>query len=95
VSYLLSGVEGCRRCAIVLVSSGILSYCSWIYEFGYCLLSNSAVMCSKYSWLECWGNAYKVLVGNSEGSRPLERLRRRWEDNIKMGVILILKYILK
>jgi len=29
---------------------------------------------------------YKVLVGNSEVKRPLERLRRRWEDNIKMDL---------
>jgi hypothetical protein len=30
------------------------------------------------------GNIYGVLVGNSEGKRPLGRPRRRWEDNIKM-----------
>ena len=29
-------------------------------------------------------NAYRVLVGKPEGKRPLERPRRRWEDNIKM-----------
>jgi hypothetical protein len=28
--------------------------------------------------------AYTVLVGRPEGKRPLERPRRRWEDNIKM-----------
>jgi hypothetical protein len=27
-----------------------------------------------------------VLVGKPEGRRPLGRLRRRWEDNIKMDV---------
>jgi len=27
---------------------------------------------------------YTVLVGKPEGKRPLERARRRWEDNIKM-----------
>jgi hypothetical protein len=27
--------------------------------------------------------AYTVLVGKSEGRRPLGRPRRRWEDNIK------------
>jgi hypothetical protein len=27
---------------------------------------------------------YRVLVGRSEGTRPLGRPRRRWEDNIKM-----------
>jgi len=27
--------------------------------------------------------AYRVLVGKPEGERPLGRLRRRWEDNIK------------
>jgi hypothetical protein len=30
--------------------------------------------------------AYRVLVGSSEGKRPLERPRRRWEVNIKMDV---------
>ena len=28
--------------------------------------------------------AYRVLVGKSEGKKPLGRPRRRWEDNIKM-----------
>jgi hypothetical protein len=28
--------------------------------------------------------AYRILVGKPEGRRPLERPRRRWEDNIKM-----------
>ena len=27
---------------------------------------------------------YRVLVGKPEGKRPLERPRRRWEDNIKI-----------
>jgi hypothetical protein len=30
--------------------------------------------------------AYRVLVGKSEGRRPLGRPRRRWEDNIKMDL---------
>jgi hypothetical protein len=29
---------------------------------------------------------YRVLVGKSEGRRPLWRPRRRWEDNIKMDL---------
>jgi hypothetical protein len=29
---------------------------------------------------------YRVLVGKAEGKRPLGRLRRRWEDNIKMDL---------
>ena len=29
---------------------------------------------------------YKVLVGKPGGKRPLERPRRRWEDNIKMDL---------
>ena len=29
---------------------------------------------------------FRVLVGKPEGKRPLERLRRRWEDNIKMDL---------
>jgi hypothetical protein len=31
-------------------------------------------------------NAYRILVGKSEGKRPLGRLRRRWVDNIKMDL---------
>jgi hypothetical protein len=31
-------------------------------------------------------NAYKILVGNPEGKRSLERPRRRWVDNIKMDL---------
>ena len=29
---------------------------------------------------------HKVLVGKSEGKRPLVRPRHRWEDNIKMAL---------
>jgi hypothetical protein len=29
---------------------------------------------------------YKVLVGNSEGRRPLGRPRRRWEDGVRMDL---------
>jgi hypothetical protein len=29
-------------------------------------------------------NVYRVLVGNPEGKRPLERPRRRREDGIRM-----------
>ena len=29
---------------------------------------------------------HKVLVGKPEGTRPLGRPRRRWEDNIKMDL---------
>jgi len=31
-------------------------------------------------------NAYKILVGKSEGKRPLGRPRRRWKDNIRMDI---------
>jgi hypothetical protein len=30
--------------------------------------------------------AYRALVGKPQGRRPLERPRRRWEDNIKMDL---------
>ena len=29
---------------------------------------------------------YMILVGRSEGKRPLGRPMRRWEDNIKMNI---------
>jgi hypothetical protein len=29
---------------------------------------------------------YRVLVGKPEGNRPLERPRRRWENNIRMNL---------
>jgi len=31
-------------------------------------------------------NAYKILVRKSERKRPLERSRRKWEDNIKIYI---------
>jgi hypothetical protein len=31
-------------------------------------------------------NAYRILVGNPEGKRPLGRPRRSWVDNIKMDL---------
>jgi hypothetical protein len=31
-------------------------------------------------------SVYKVLMGKPEGRRPLERLRRRWEDGIRMDL---------
>jgi hypothetical protein len=31
-------------------------------------------------------NAYSILVGKPEGKRPLGRPRRRWVDNIEMGL---------
>jgi hypothetical protein len=37
-----------------------------------------------------WGRGevffYRILVGMPEGKRPLERPRRRWEDNIKLDL---------
>jgi hypothetical protein len=32
------------------------------------------------------GNAYRILVGKPGGKKPLERPRRRWEDNIKIDL---------
>jgi hypothetical protein len=32
-------------------------------------------------------NVYRLLVGKSEGKRPLGRPRRRWIDNIKMDLL--------
>ena len=34
-------------------------------------------------------NKYIVLVGKPEGKRKLERLRRRWEDNIKTDLAVV------
>jgi hypothetical protein len=31
-------------------------------------------------------NAYRILVGNPEGKRPLGRPRRKWVDSIKMDL---------
>jgi hypothetical protein len=32
------------------------------------------------------GNAYRILEGKPKGKRRLGRFKRRWEDNIKMGL---------
>jgi hypothetical protein len=41
------------------------------------------VTCSTYGEKRV---AYRILVGRLEGRRPLERPRRRWEDNIKIDL---------
>ena len=41
--------------------------------------------CSMYGGEERRG-VYRVLVGRPEGKRPLGRLKRRWENNIKMNL---------
>ena len=33
------------------------------------------------------GSAFKILTGKPTGKRPLGRLRRRWEDNIRMYLV--------
>jgi hypothetical protein len=30
--------------------------------------------------------AYRILVGNPEGKRPVRRPKRRWENHIKMDL---------
>jgi hypothetical protein len=51
---------------------------------------NVLVSKSRMSWvghvacLRDRRGAYKVLLGTSDGKRPLGRLTHRWEDNIKM-----------
>jgi hypothetical protein len=32
------------------------------------------------------GGMYRVLVGKTEGKRPLGRPRRKWENNIRMNL---------
>ena len=36
--------------------------------------------------IEKGGNAFKMLTSKPIGKRPLERTRRRWEDNIRMNL---------
>jgi hypothetical protein len=36
--------------------------------------------------MEEGSGVHRVLVGKPEGKRPLERPRRRWEDNIKIDL---------
>jgi hypothetical protein len=31
-------------------------------------------------------NVYKILVSKTEGKRPCERFRHRWEDNVRMDL---------
>jgi hypothetical protein len=34
-------------------------------------------------------NAYRFLIGKSEGKKPLGRPKRKWEDNTKTNIIEI------
>jgi len=35
------------------------------------------------------GNAYNILVRKPERKKPLERSRRRWEDNLRIDLMEI------
>jgi hypothetical protein len=37
-------------------------------------------------------NTYRILVGKRERKKPLGKLRRMWEDNIKLGLRKITKH---
>jgi hypothetical protein len=37
------------------------------------------------------GNVHNILVGKPEGKRPLVRSRRRWENNIRMYLVEIVR----
>jgi hypothetical protein len=58
----------------------------------YCSSNIMRVIKSRRIWaghVACMGESrgvYRVLVGKPEGKRPLGRSRRRWDDNIKMGL---------
>jgi hypothetical protein len=34
-------------------------------------------------------NAYRLFVGKPDGKRPLGRPRYKWEDNIKMHLVVV------
>jgi hypothetical protein len=36
---------------------------------------------------------YRVLVGKSEGKRPLGRPRHRWDDGVRMDLAAVLFYV--
>jgi hypothetical protein len=55
-----------------------------VYTFS--LLANISVWAGHVARMGEKRNAYRILVGNPEGKRPLGRPRRRWEDNIKMDL---------
>jgi hypothetical protein len=38
------------------------------------------------AWMREKRGVYRVLVGKPEVKRPLRRLRRRWDDNIRMNL---------
>jgi hypothetical protein len=39
-------------------------------------------------------NTYNILVGKFDLKRPLGRPRRRWEDNIRMNLtVIVWKYV--
>jgi len=45
---------------------------------------NGNELCSNAELINCFSN--RVLVGKPEGKRPLGRPRRRWVDNIGLGL---------
>jgi hypothetical protein len=57
--------------------------CGEVYYSNSIIITNFVQTFIPNRWFE---NAYRILVGNAEGKRPLGRPRRRWVDNIKMNL---------
>jgi hypothetical protein len=49
--------------------------------------ADGALYLLKYVWYGGGENAYRYLVGNTAGNRPLVRPNCRWEDNNNIDVV--------
>jgi hypothetical protein len=55
---------------------------------GFCIETLGSIKC--WETIECpnnYRNTYRLLVGKSEGRRPLGGRRLRWLDNIKRNLV--------
>jgi hypothetical protein len=68
----------------------VFPYIKLYLSFAYVIVLNEITKSRRMRWaghvarMEEKRNVYRLLVGKSEGKRPLGRPRRRWIDNIKM-----------
>ena len=54
----------------------------------HCILSLNqlVIACRDVSSIEKSRSAHRILVGKSDGKRSLGRLKRKWEENIKVDM---------
>ena len=76
----------------IIVIINIIDFTQWNFIVCIVHLTGKVIKSRRLRWaghvarMEGGRSVFKILTSTPTGKRPLERLRHRWEDNIRMGL---------